>query len=527
MSLRSHLAFLLLASSLLTHPLQAGSQVIAKKAALATAHPLSTRAGLSILQRGGNAADAAVAVAFALAVVHPQGGNLGGGGFLVYYDARTRGVWTLDFRETAPRAVAADMFAKQPASGIRAAAIPGTVAGLEALHTKFGSRAWKDLLAPALAITRDGARTDPELAADIELANSTRKLEIPATPPPPELALTLQRLAEEGPRDFYEGQIATKLVDAVRTGGGVFGFRDLREYEPQWRAPLKLRYGPYEIYTAPPPSGGGLVIGETLNILSSDDLAATGFQTAKTVHLLVEAQRRAFIDESRYVSDPLGARIPYRELLSQARAEAWRKTIDPNSVIVTSALADPRPVGGRDSEHTTHFTIADEEGNIVSLTTSLGDDFGSGVLATGLGFFLNTALADFTTRPNTIGPGKRPVSHMSPILVLRDGRPFLAMGSRGGKAIPTTLAQVFQNVVVYGKSLADAIAAPRYHHQAVPEDVYYERKLAPKELTERLHAMGHGIVAREAIGDVHAIQFEPGRLTAVSDPRRGGAAGGY
>lgn len=526
MNLRPLVLALLASGSIAISPLQAGSQVSAKRAALSTAHPLATKAGLSILQRGGNAADAAVAVAFALAVVHPQAGNLGGGGFLVYYDARSRGVWTLDFREVAPRSVTADMFAAAPAAGGKAAGIPGTVAGLEALHEKFGERAWKDLLVPAIALAGEGPREDAELASDIAAAKEHRNLQIPTPLPPPELAATLQRLAEEGPRDFYEGQLATKLVEAVRHAGGVFGFRDLREYKPEWRAPLKLRYGPYEIYTVPPPSSGGLVIAETLNILANDDLAASGFQTPKTLHLMVEAQRRAFIDAGRYVSDPEGARIPYRELLSQARAEAWRKTIDANSVIATSALTEPgaRP---RSGEHTTHFTIADEHGNVVSLTTSLGDDFGSGVLANGLGFFLNTALADFTTRPNTLAPGKRPASTMTPMIILRDRKPFLAMGTRGGPAIPTTLLQVFQHVVIHGKSLADAIAAPRYHHQAVPEDVFYERTRAPKETTDRLNAMGHGIVSREFIGDVHAILFENDRLTAVADPRRGGAAGGY
>ena len=507
-------------------PVLAGSQVVAKQAALSTAHPLATKAGLSILQRGGNAADAAVAVAFVLAVAHPQAGNLGGGGFLVYYDARSRGVWTLDFRETAPRAVSPDMFAGGPAAGIKAAAIPGTVAGLDALHSKFGSRAWKDLLAPAIALAREGTRTDAALAADIATAREERKIEVPSALPPPELAATLQRLADHGARDLYEGQLATKMIDAVRAAGGVFGFRDLREYAPVWRAPLKLRYGPYEIYAPPPPSGGGLVIGETLNILANDDLASAGFQTPRALHLVLEAERRASIDHNRYVADPLGARIPYRELLSQRRAEQWRATIDLRKTISTAQLSEPNPLGSA-SEHTTHFTIADKAGNVVSLTTGLGDDFGSGVLAQGLGFFLNTALADFGERPNAMEPGKRPASPMSPVIVLRDGKPFLALGTRGGAAIATTIIQVFQNVVTYGKSLPDAVAAPRYHQASVPEDVYYERDFAPQKTLDALHELGHGIVGRAPIGDVHAILFEKSRLTAVADPRRGGAAGGY
>jgi gamma-glutamyltranspeptidase/glutathione hydrolase len=502
------------------------AQVNATHGALSTAHPLATKAGLRVLQQGGTAADAAVAVACVLAVVHPQAGVLGGGGFLVYYDAKTRGVWTLDFRETAPREASRDLFAKLPAAGARAAGVPGTVAGLDAVHRKFGARPWKELLAPSIALAKEGPRNDAELLADIESAKRDRKLDMPKTLPAPELAATLQRLADHGAHDFYSGNLAKKLIDGVRTGGGILGFRDLHEYEPIWRAPIKLRYGAYEIHTAPPPSGGGLVLGETLNILVNDDLAALGFQTRASLHLLVEAQRRAAIDGAHYVGDPLGARMPYRELLSQRRAELWRKTIDANRAVATSMLTAPRALNA-EGEHTTHFTIADAEGSVISFTTSLGDDFGSGFLVPDLGFFLNDALTDFTRGANALDPGKRPASSMSPVIVLRDGKPFLALGTRGGATIPTTILQVFLNVVVYGKSLTAAVAAPRYHQGAVPEEMLYERALTPKPLLDSLNAMGHAVAARDSIGDVHAILFENGRLIAVADSRRGGAAGGY
>jgi gamma-glutamyltranspeptidase/glutathione hydrolase len=519
------LGLLLSALCLFPSSLFAGGQVIARHAALATAHPLATKVGLGVLQRGGTAADAAVAVAFALSVVHPQAGNLGGGGFLLYYDAATRAVWTLDFRETAPRDAKRAMFAKVPPQGALAAGVPGTVAGLDALHAKFGKQPWKELLAPAIAIAREGARDDAELTSDIEAAKSERKLDIPKVLPPPELAVTLQRLAEHGSHDFYDGELAKRIVESVHAAGGIIGYRDLKEYEPIWRAPIRLHYGPYEILTVAPPSGGGLVIGEALNILGRDDLPARGFQTPKSIHMLVEAERRAYIDRNRYVADPLTTRIPYRDLLSQKRAEAWRKTIDPERAVGTSMLAEPsdlRPEG----EHTTHFTIADSAGNIVALTTTLGDNFGSGVLLPGLGFFLNDAMTDFTSGPNQVDPLKRAASSLSPMIVLRDGKPFLALGTRGGAAIPTTLLQVFLNVAVYGKSLADAIAAPRWHHQAVPDQIDYERGRAPQKTVDALSAMGHAVVGRKEIGDVQAILFENGRLTAVADPRRGGAAGG-
>ncbi|MGZ5432682.1 MAG: gamma-glutamyltransferase, partial [Thermoanaerobaculia bacterium] len=241
--------------------------------------------------------------------------------------------------------------------------------------------------------------------------------------------------------------------------------------------------------------------------------------------LLLEAQRRAFIDRHRYLADPAQARIPYRELLSRQRGEAWRKTIE-DRVVGTAMLAEPRDLGS-EGEHTTHFTIADARGNVLALTTTLGDDFGSGFLVPSLGFFLNSANADFGEKPNTIEPGKRAASSLSPTIVLRDNRPFLALGTSGGSAIPTTILQVFLGIVVHGKSLQDAVAAPRYHHAAVPDEMVTERGRAPQATIDALNAKGHGVKLVPAIGEVHAILFEKGRLTADADPRRGGAAGGF
>ena len=509
----------LVAAVMITTQVFAGGSITARKAALSTAHPLATKVGLAVLQRGGNAADAAVAIAFALAVVRPQSGNLGGGGFATIYDAESRGVWTLDFRETAPR-----LANKDTRIGAAAAGVPGTVAGLHALHERFGSRPWKELVEPAVLLAKE-TRDDAQLATDIANANRTRKLEIPSTLPPPELATTLSRIAEEGVRDFYEGDVAKKLVEGAKAAGGVLGFRDLADYKPVWRAPLKLVFGEYEIYTVPPPSGGGLVIGETLNIVADDDLRASGFQTTATLYLLLEAQRRAFIDRYRYVADPASVRIPYRELLSRQRGEAWRKTIQ-ERVVGTAMLSQPRELAP-EGEHTTHFTIADTRGNVVALTTTLGDDFGSGFLVPSLGFFLNSANADFDEKPNAIAPGNRAASSLSPTIILRDNRPFLALGTSGGAAIPTTILQVFLNMVVHGKSLQEAIAAPRYHHGAIPDEMTTERGRAPQKTIDALNERGHGVKLVPAIGDVHAILFDNRRLTAVADPRGGGAAGGF
>ena len=529
----------------------AGSQVTAKTAALSTAHPLATKVGLSVLQRGGNAIDASVAVAFALAVVHPQAGNLGGGGFLVYYDAATRGVWTLDFREVAPLAATRDMFAKNnkaARTGALAVAVPGTVAGLEEMHRKFGSMAWKDLVGPSIVLAKEPLRVDEELARDLETARRERGVDVPVffengkprtRVAQADLVSTLQRVSVGGAHEFYEGDLAKMFVEGLRNAGGNIGFRDLREYKALWRAPIKLSYGAYDLYTVPPPSGGGLVIGEVLNMLADDDLAALGFQSIKALHLLAEAERRAYMDRNKYLGDPVSARIPYRELLSKKRADAWRKSINLERVIATVGLTEPDALIA-EGEHTTHFTIADARGNIAAVTTSLGENFGSGVMLPGLGFFLNNAMDDFTTAPdaanrdglvqgavNSVEPAKRIATSMSPTIILRDNRPFLALGTRGGPSIPTTILQVFLNVAVYGKSLAAAVAAPRWHQQDVPEELFFEKPLVPKSTLSALNAMGHAIGERDAIGDVHAILFDKGRMIAVADPRRGGAAGGF
>ena len=550
-------------SLLLATASHAGSVLVAPTAGIATASPSATKAGLEVLRRGGNAMDAAVAAAFVLAVVHPQAGNLGGGGFLLYYDAKTQGMWALDFRETAPRAAKRDMFQLangeiSPGSrvGPRAGGVPGTVAGLAAAHERFGSRTWSDLLAPAAAVAREGFVVDTELERDLAAESKARKIEqFPATAAvffpdgkpltagsrvvQTDLAATLERLAAGGAADFYRGETAKRIVDAIRTAGGIIGDRDLREYQPIWRAPLKIQFRDYDIYTMPPPSGGGIVLASALNILAGYDMAAAGFHTPLSIHLQAEASRRAFIDRNENVGDPTSSRVPLGQILSAQRAAAWRDTLDMKRATPTTALtARMNPVA--EGTHTTHLTVADAAGNIVSLTTTLNENFGSGFVVPGSGFFLNNDMDDFSAvsgkpnaagliqgTPNAIEPGKRMASSMTPTIIFRKDKPFLALGTRGGPAIPTTILQVFLNIAIYGKSLPDAVAAPRFHHQALPERVEYERTLAPQPLVEALNAIGHGMEPRAAIGDVHAIAFGSGELTIVADPRRGGAAGGY
>lgn len=443
-------------------------------------------------------------------------------------------------------------------TGALAAAIPGTIAGMNEAHERFGTLPWKDLVGPAAQLARNGVKVDTALRADLALTESERTIsqfESTAdiffrgkTHAPPavdsklvqsDLGLLLERLAIKGSEDFYEGEVAEKIVEAVRAAGGVMSLRDLREYKPVWRAPMRIGFRNYQIYTTAPPSSGGLVIGEVLNILNGFDLAKSGADTPATIHLLAEAERRAYIDRNKYLGDPSAERMPYRELLSDERAKMWRATINPTKSTATVSLAEPGALP-TDSTHTTHFTIVDAEGNIASVTTTLSDNFGSGFVVPGLGFFLNNSMHDFTLAPgkpdanggtqpnvNTIEAGKRPASAMTPAIIMKDGAPFLALGTRGGAMIPTTVLQVFLNVAIFGRTLPAAIAAPRFHHQAWPEEIFTESARTSAATNDALIAMGHGIKQGEAIGDVHAVMIEKGRLTAVADPRGGGAAGGY
>jgi gamma-glutamyltranspeptidase/glutathione hydrolase len=509
-----------------TTPLFAGSVAVAKRAALATASPYATMIGLEVLKRGGNAIDAAVAVAFALAVAQPQAGGIGGGGFLVYYDASTRAVWTLDFREVASGAATRTMFAdgKSSRDGALAAAVPGMVAGLDAMHKKFGVRQWQELIRPAVELVRSG-RADG--SAEAARAKRERNIDVPASQK--ELADTLERIASKGANDFYDGEIAGQIVDAVRQAGGILTLRDLREYKPIWRAPIRITFRNFDVYTVPPPSSAGLMIGEELNILSGYDVTKSGDQTATTIHLLAEAARRAAIDRDRYLADPAVLRTPFRELLSAGRARQWRASIDPARATPTISLAEPATTIA-EGAHTTHFSIADPSGNVAAVTISLGDDFGSGFLVPHCGFFLNNAMQAFATNatsPNAIAPGKRMATSVAPTIVLRRGQPYLVLGTSGGAAIPNIVLQVFLGVTMFGKSLPKAVASPRYDQQATPEDIACEIGYAPPVTIARLRAMRHGVRERDPIGDMHALLIEAQRITAVSDPRRGGAAGGF
>ena len=525
-------------------PLFAGSQVVAQHAALATDSPYATQIGLRVLQAGGSAIDAAVAAAFVLAVAQPQSGNLGGGGFLTYYDAKERGVWILDFREASPGAPPSG----KPSllRGAAAAAVPATVAGLAAMHSRFGVRPWRDLVSPAARLAAAGVRVDLDLAGAISAAKRERSADAYAataavfypgkvglapggTLVQPELAATLARIAEKGAVDFYSGEIARKLVDESRKAGGSLTLRDLRMYAPVWRAAIRLSFREHDIYAAPPPSAGGLVIGSMLKILADASLQPGAFGDARSIHLISEASRRAAIDRDHHLSDPSAMQTSLRDLLSDDRASRWRQSIDLNRATPTSTLVEPGS-SSPSSHHTTHITVVDARGNIASLTTTLGDELGSGFLVPRCGFFLNDALRDFSDVqgvPNSIAGSKRMATSVAPTIVFRNGKPIVVIGSAGGAAIPQIEVEILLRLIVGGDSLAAAIAAPRFEQQAIPEELAFESGLVPALTLEALAAMGHASTPRPSIGNVNAIMWEGDKLIAVADPRHGGAAGGY
>jgi gamma-glutamyltranspeptidase/glutathione hydrolase len=458
----------------------AGSQAIGTRAAIATTSRHATNAGLDILRRGGNAADAAVAVAFTLAVMQPDAAGIGGGGALVYYDAKDHAVWTLDFRENAP----ATLPGAGPRSGAAAAGVPATVAGMAELQSRFASKPWKELLEPALR----GAEGD--------------------------LALTLTKLANEGARVFYDGALAHNIVDQVKKAGGTLSRFDMQQYKPAWRAPIRVTLGDYRIDSIAPPSAGGTMLAEMFSIIGSTPLTDGD---AASIHFVLEAERRAAFDRDRYFADAITVR--YQQLLSDEHAKQWRASIDPARSTPTITLGTPAKAIAQ-SMHTSHFTIVDATGNIAAVTTTLGTMNGSGFEIKGAGFVLNDAARDMTRG------GDRVPSSLAPTIVFRGNKPFIALGSAGGAMTPAIVLQVILNVTRFGKSLADAVAAPRFDQQATPEDITYETLRAPKDLIAKLTAMGHGIRPLDAIGDVNAVLIEPGKLTAVADPRGGGAAGG-
>jgi gamma-glutamyltranspeptidase / glutathione hydrolase len=523
---------------------------------------LAARIGTDILKNGGNAVDAAVAVGFALAVTYPRAGNIGGGGFMLIHRAGGDDI-AIDYRETAPRGITETSFLdangnadpQKSRNSALAIGVPGTVAGLALAEEKYGSGHFTlaELMAPAIALARDGfAVTDETIEVpNFDPARLTKwpssvkvffKPDGSAFAPgellvQSDLAATLQTIAQNGPRAFYDGPIAEKIAAAVQGAGGVMTVDDLNGYRAVERAPLHGRYRGYDIIAMPPPSSGGVELIEMLNILEGYDLAHD--DVAQSLFLMVEAMKRAYADRAAFLGDPDRVSNPVERLTSKDYAAAWRATIDPARATPASDIRG----GGiitPEGRNTTHFSIADRFGNIVSNTYTLNFSYGVGLVAADTGILLNNELDDFAVKPdvpnaygllgyaaNAPAPGKRPLSSMTPTIVLKDGRPFLVTGSPGGSRITTAVLQIVIDVIDRGMDMASAVSAPRIHNQWMPDQVYAEPGVPP-DVVAVLQARGDKVVATRPFTSANSIMVTPGGFAGAADPRtRGGLAAGY
>lgn len=521
---------------------------------IASNQQLASDAGSEIIQAGGNAVDAAVAVGFALAVTYPVAGNLGGGGFMVIRmaDGRTAAI---DYREVAPLAAHRDMYldekgepTRESIVGYRASGVPGAVAGMAEALSKFGTKSLAEVLAPAIRLAREGFVVDSALHRSLASGQDylspfdgrgvffpgDSALPVGTRFTQPALARTLQLIADEGAKAFYDGEVGDSLVASMSRGGGLITRADLQRYEPKWRTPIESRYRGHTLFTMPPASSGGITITETLNMLSTWDSVPT-FGTAAYAHLLGSAYQRAFIDRNSKLADPDFVEVPIQELTDTAYARKLAATIS-----LTAHTATPS--GGAqiiDGTNTTHYSVVDDKGNAVATTTTLNNGYGSGVYLANVGFFMNDEMDDFATAPgkpnmfglvqyeaNAIAPGKRMLSAMSPTIVLDpDGQLLLVVGAAGGPRIITATSQVILNVIDHDMSLADAMRAPRIHHQALPDTLIIEQGGISPEVESELRALGHGIRYIPSSANVNAVMRVPGGWHGVSEPRVGGTGG--
>jgi gamma-glutamyltranspeptidase/glutathione hydrolase len=533
---------------------------------VSAATPEAALAGARVLEAGGGAVDAAIATAFALAATYPQAGNLAGGGFAV---VRTKDgeFFALDFRETAPAATWRNTYldaagaprGRASRDGGLAVATPGTVRGLESLHRKLGRLSWARLVAPAVRLAREGFRVHEGLTAQLALSRKvlSRDPEAarlffsggePIAPGSllvqPDLARTLERIAKGGADAFHTGEVARRIARFVRATGGVLTEADLARYAPSWRFPFVLDYGRFRLVTMPPPSAGGFLLASILGQLETVRGDISSRDAAESLHLIAEAERRAYADRNRFLGDPDCVAIPLARLLAPARLAALGFSIDPARATRSSAIAGGAWPGERDQ--TTHLSTATADGEAVALTYTLNDTFGNGAIVPGTGVLLNNEMDDFSTVPgtanmfglvqgeaNAVRAGGRPLSSMTPAIVLEDGRPRFVLGSPGGGTIPTTVLQVFLNAGPRGEPLAEAVDARRFHHQHLPDRIELEAGAFPEDVKAALREKGHVVEDRRSdsthgmLGQVHAIAFEKdGTLTGVADPRGYGAAAG-
>jgi gamma-glutamyltranspeptidase/glutathione hydrolase len=537
--------------------------VRAKHGMVVSAQHLATQIGVDILKQGGNAVDAAVAVGYALAVVHPCCGNIGGGGFMTLHLADGSNLF-LDFREKAPLAATPDMMQSAAGKVVKGRStktylgvgVPGTVMGFDEALKKYGTMSLAQVMAPAIKLAKDGYVLQPGDVRILDTSTDYFKLypnvgaifldngkpwKAGQVLKQPQLARTLELIAKEGTRAFYDGPIAAAVVKASEANGGLLTLKDFHAYTVQWEKPIECGYHGYRIYSTPPPSSGGTTICETLQIIAPYPFAKWGFHSAKTTHYFVEAERRAFADRNTYLGDPAFVKNPITRLLSAEHAAELRAGITPGKATPSSEVQGS--LGPYQATNTTHYSVVDGKGNAVAVTYTVNSYFGIKQIAGDTGFFLNNEMDDFTSKPgvpnqfglvqgkaNQIEPGKRPLSSMSPTIVMHDGKLAMVTGSPGGSTIISTTMESILNVIEYGMDVKRAIDAPRIHMQWYPDEIFAEPGSFTPKVQSALQAMGYEIRGIRQMGDIAAIVVNPktGMLESVNDPRYpAGAAAGY
>ena len=523
---------------------------------VATSHTLATEVALEVLRNGGNAVDAAVTAGFALAVTQPRSGNIGGGGFMLISKGDGTEPEAIDYREKAPAAATETMFQDEDGNVVqarsrfthKAAGVPGTVAGLALALERHGTISLKQALAPAIKLARDGFIVPRRFTEGLEQARD-RLERWPATRATfykkdgsawqpgevfrqPELADTLQRIADQGVKGFYEGKTADLIVREMEANDGLITKADLKAYQAVIRKPVHGSYRGYDIYSMSPPSSGGTHIIQILNILEGYPIGDYGHNSARTIHLMAEAMKRAYADRSQYLGDTDFVDVPLQGLTSKDYAKELRAGIDTDKATPASEIAPGQPAP-YESPQTTHFSVVDQWGNAVSNTYTINFSYGSGITVTGAGFLLNNEMDDFSAKPgvpnaygliggaaNKVEPGKRMLSSMSPTIVRKNGKNFLVTGSPGGSRIITTTLQVIMNVIDHGMNIQTAVSVPRIHHQWLPDQIRVEQGISPDTI-ERLQSMGHKVVINSAMGAIQSIMVgDDGTLYGGADPRR-------
>ncbi|MBC7947536.1 MAG: gamma-glutamyltransferase [Chitinophagaceae bacterium] len=532
---------------------------IAENGAVVSAHPLASKIGVAILQEGGNAIDAAIATQLALAVVYPQAGNLGGGGFLVARLADGSD-FTIDYREKAPGNAHRDMYIDSlgvartdlSQNGHLAGGVPGTVSGLFAA-ARHGKLAFEKLIQPAIELAEKGfvikrreARGLNELQAELKAYNTVMPVFVKDIPweegdtlIQSDLANTLKRIKDKGAAGFYEGETARLIVEEMKRGGGIINYDDLRNYQASVRKPHRFNYKGYEVIGMPMPSSGGLLLHQMMKMIEDRNLGAMGFHSLKAVQLMTEVERRAFADRGEYMGDADFHKVPINMLTNEVYLQERMKNYDSLRATPSNQLG-PGVLLSTESKETTHVSVIDKEGNAVAVTTTLNNSYGSRTVIGGAGFLLNDEMDDFSIKPgvpnmygaiggeaNAIAPGKRMLSSMTPTIVLKDKKPFLVIGTPGGTTIPTSVFQTLVNILEFGMSTEDAVWQPKFHHQWLPDTLELEKGF-PQSVTESLEKMGYPICRRSAIGRTEVIKVLPsGKFEAVADKRGDDDARGW